>query len=101
MSASTACQRRTPLDFTPRQRSSRRAPALAWLALPLLAALLATSAAAQTPQLLAGNSVATGSDVPSSIMFGANNDVGIVFRTGTHPTGYSVANVRIQFMGTP
>ncbi len=101
MSAPTAYQRRPPFDSTPRQRSSRRAPALAWLALPLLAALLATSAVAQTPQLLAGNSVATGSDVPSSIMFGANNDVGIVFRTGTHPTGYSVANVRIQFMGTP
>ena len=101
MSASTACERRTPLDSTSRQRSSRRAPALAWLVLPLLAALLATSAVAQTPRLLVGSNASTGSDLPASITFGANNDVGIAFRTGAHPTGYSVANVRILFMGTP
>ncbi len=101
VSASTGCQRRPPLDSTSRHRSSRRAPALAWLVLPLLAALLATSAVAQTPQLLVGSNASTGSDLPASITFGANNDVGIVFRTGAHPTGYSVANVRIRFMGTP
>ncbi len=53
-------------------------------------------------QLLASSNATTGSDLPSSITIGANNDVGIVFRTGPHSTGYNkVANVRIQFQGTP